>query len=112
MCVVTYNKDEGIFVFPPTRTVFATLFKIKAGASDLTLPSSRLRWFIPLRHQQTLVRGFFLALNRFLGLIDPPICARSMLIIPRLLRNINNANYLVAKLKMCLFASWVLFVVV
>nr|KAJ0191033.1 hypothetical protein LSAT_V11C800407600 [Lactuca sativa] len=49
---------------------------------------------------------------RFLGWIDPPMCARSMLIIPGLLRNINNANYQVARLKMCLFASWLLFVVV
>nr|KAJ0213121.1 hypothetical protein LSAT_V11C400187110 [Lactuca sativa] len=48
---------------------------------------------------------------RFLGWIDPPMCARFMLIIPRLLRNINNANYQVAKLKMCLFASCLLFVV-
>ncbi|KAL7605812.1 hypothetical protein Lser_V15G17216 [Lactuca serriola] len=72
-----------------------------------------LWWFAPLGHQQTLVEGFFLALNRcrFLGWIDPPMCARFMLIIPRLLRNINNANYQVAKLKMCLFASCLLFVV-
>ncbi|CAI9276362.1 unnamed protein product [Lactuca saligna] len=49
---------------------------------------------------------------RFLGWIDPPMCARSMLIIPGLLRNINNVNYQVARLKMCLFASWLLFVVV
>nr|KAJ0223734.1 hypothetical protein LSAT_V11C200089720 [Lactuca sativa] len=48
---------------------------------------------------------------KFLGWIDPPMCARSMLIIPELLRNINNANYQVTRLKMCLFASWLLFVV-
>nr|KAJ0203201.1 hypothetical protein LSAT_V11C500271740 [Lactuca sativa] len=49
---------------------------------------------------------------QFLGWIDPPMCARAMLIIPELLRNINKVNYQVARLKMCLFASWLLFVVV
>ncbi|KAL4562713.1 hypothetical protein LXL04_026743 [Taraxacum kok-saghyz] len=55
----------------------------------------------------------------FFSWIDPPMRARSAKIIPGLLRNINNGEGLIknlneeiAKWKMMMLASWVLFLLV
>nr|KAJ0192462.1 hypothetical protein LSAT_V11C800402040 [Lactuca sativa] len=45
----------------------------------------------------------------FLGWFDPPMCQRSTVIIPGLLRTMNRYEVEVGQLKMCLLASWVLF---
>nr|KAJ0217799.1 hypothetical protein LSAT_V11C300106790 [Lactuca sativa] len=42
-------------------------------------------------------------------MVDPPLCQRSTVIIPGLLRTINRYEVEVSQLKMCLLASWVLF---
>ncbi|KAL4581593.1 hypothetical protein LXL04_006116 [Taraxacum kok-saghyz] len=50
---------------------------------------------------QTLAEGFTVALNRcaFFGWLDPPMCARSVMIIPGLLRNINNGEEVIKNLN-------------
>nr|KAJ0228174.1 hypothetical protein LSAT_V11C100031460 [Lactuca sativa] len=41
----------------------------------------------------------------FLGWVDPPMCQRSTVIIPGLLRTMNRYEVEVGQLKMCLLAS-------
>ncbi|PWA53805.1 zinc finger, GRF-type [Artemisia annua] len=72
----------------------------------------------------TLVVGFTLArfkiqtVDGLIGMTPPPMCNRSLEIIPGLLRSRNNLERAIieaqngrAKMKKCLIWSWILFVV-
>nr|KAJ0221324.1 hypothetical protein LSAT_V11C200069610 [Lactuca sativa] len=80
-----------------------------ANLMDLTKPWSS--FLCMPKMVSKIILGYDISGSRcgFLGWVDPPVCQRSTVIIPELLRTMNRYEVEVGKLKMCLLASWVLF---